>query len=526
MPTNTDGDMTDPVRPPRRLLWRVLLWGGGVLVGLIVLVLMLVGIESWRGHRAWAVCQRELSARGEKLDLKAFVPPPVPDDQNFAATPLFAGLEFKRWPGPEPMAWLKDFDRAESNVPSQRTVRGRRGPDSAMPGSDMLAWARAFRMVRTGDPEQPIPVTAPPGASAEVRAALEVLEALKVYEPALAELRQAAQRPASRFPIDYTQDEPAAIRLPHLAPLRKLCRVLQIRTLAEIVAGQGQAALEDVLLMLRVADAMKDEPLLVSQMVRLVCFQVATDVVNQGLAARVWTDPQLKQLQARFSQFDFVATAQQALRAERAFGVAMLEFLLRAPKRVGEEYIRLHESYGPERVGWLLFPPGWMRFEQANYCRAVQGMLLPDADIQRRRIDPRLVEEKQAKANPESIGLWKSLIQHCIFTRLLLPGLSKTYSRCAYAQTLADQAVLACALERYRLAQGQFPENLEVLVPAYLQQVPADVISGQPMRYRQTPDGGFALWSVGWNGTDDGGVPARKRQDLRSGDWVWKLPPQ
>ena len=87
------------------------------------------------------------------------------------------------------------------------------------------------------------------------------------------------------------------------------------------------------------------------------------------------------------------------------------------------------------------------------------------------------------------------------------------------------QAVLACALERYRLAHGQLPEKLEALVPELLAQVPHDVIDGQPLRYRRTGEG-FVLYSVGWNEVDDGGQIAwtndkPPRQDLERGDWVW-----
>lgn len=116
-----------------------------------------------------------------------------------------------------------------------------------------------------------------------------------------------------------------------------------------------------------------------------------------------------------------------------------------------------------------------------------------------------------------------AVLQHRVFCRLLLPALGQPYARFARAQTLTDQAVLACALERYRLARGQFPEQLQALAPAYLERGPADVISGEPMRYRRTPDGGFTLWSVGWHGADEGGVPAAKADELRHADWVWEV---
>jgi hypothetical protein len=39
--------------------------------------------EDWRGKRAWENCKRELDAKGEVLDWNDYIPPTVPDDQNF-----------------------------------------------------------------------------------------------------------------------------------------------------------------------------------------------------------------------------------------------------------------------------------------------------------------------------------------------------------------------------------------------------------------------------------------------------------
>jgi len=93
-------------------------------------------------------------------------------------------------------------------------------------------------------------------------------------------------------------------------------------------------------------------------------------------------------------------------------------------------------------------------------------------------------------------------------------------------QTVADQAAIACALERYRLANGQFPENLEALVPRFISQLPHDVITGGPYKYRLMKDGAIRTLFRGWNEKDDGGVPGKTLFDEKEGDWVWQYPPQ
>ena len=58
----------------------------------------------------------------------------------------------------------------------------------------------------------------------------------------------------------------------------------------------------------------------------------------------------------------------------------------------------------------------------------------------------------------------------------------------------------------------------------FISQLPNDVISGEPYKYHRTADGQFVLYSVGWNETDDGGVPGQTLFDDKQGDWVWRYP--
>jgi hypothetical protein len=84
----------------------------------------------------------------------------------------------------------------------------------------------------------------------------------------------------------------------------------------------------------------------------------------------------------------------------------------------------------------------------------------------------------------------------------------------AFAQTSVNQATIACALERFRLANRVYPETLEQLVPALLKRVPHDAVSGRPMIYQPAGEGSFILRGVGPNGTDD-------RKNKSSDDWLW-----
>lgn len=90
-----------------------------------------------------------------------------------------------------------------------------------------------------------------------------------------------------------------------------------------------------------------------------------------------------------------------------------------------------------------------------------------------------------------------------------------------------DAALIAIALEQHRRRTGNWPAALQELVPAELEQVPADLFSdgGLPVGYRLV-NGKTQVYSVGPDHADDGGTPAADGPGWKSdtGDWVL-LPP-
>src|SRR6266705_5792263 len=84
-----------------------------VLAWTATVIALLYGEENWRGGRTWTKYRQELEARGEQLDLKAFIPKPVADEQNFAATPFV-----QSWFAKNSHSTLDDdFSRIEPMVP-------------------------------------------------------------------------------------------------------------------------------------------------------------------------------------------------------------------------------------------------------------------------------------------------------------------------------------------------------------------------------------------------------------------------
>jgi hypothetical protein len=101
---------------------------------------------------------------------------------------------------------------------------------------------------------------------------------------------------------------------------------------------------------------------------------------------------------------------------------------------------------------------------------------------------------------------------------------TRSWQTLALNQTAVNEAFVACALERHRLALGHYPKLLESLAPRFATEIPRDPIGDLPLHYQPRENGRFLLYSVGWNGLDEGGQvcpPSHLRSAIQDGDWVW-----
>ena len=84
--------MNETPKRGRRIQRRVLI----VLAVLATLIAIFYLEEDWRGKHAWEQCKAELEASGLVMDWNQYVPPPLPDDQNFFTASTNILVRFKK----------------------------------------------------------------------------------------------------------------------------------------------------------------------------------------------------------------------------------------------------------------------------------------------------------------------------------------------------------------------------------------------------------------------------------------------
>lgn len=88
-----------------------------------------------------------------------------------------------------------------------------------------------------------------------------------------------------------------------------------------------------------------------------------------------------------------------------------------------------------------------------------------------------------------------------------ISGVSESHLRAETRSDLIHQFThLAIILAQYQAVHGEYPETLDALVPEFLTKLPEDPFAADGrIGYQRCDDGGYHLYSPGFNGVDDGG---------------------
>jgi hypothetical protein len=458
------------------------------LIGLAVLstlIAIFYAVEDWRGKRAWEQCKRELEARGVVLDWDKFIPPPVPDDQNFFKAP-----KMQEW-----------FVGRGTNDLSRRLVN----TNTASVGTDHNT------------------ITTP-------AAAVAYLKWSDQWEQDFDLIREALKRPFARMEGDYEQ--PFAVQVPNFVTLRSTAQTLAQRAHCYLLLGQPENARQELTLLHDLCRMLEGRPTgkpmtLVAAMINVAVTGLYVDSIAAGMKARAWPEPQLAALQSQLEQINLLPIVAGSFSDERAAVSHTLE------KNTGFPYdppTFRHWLKDPAYRFLKLAPRGWV---YQNMVAGANHSIIEAFELENNLMLPRKIEE----ANRRIASLQRSWSSPYVYLATYgLPNYNRATQTLARNQTKVNQAALVCALERYRLAHGQYPEALDALVPQFIAKLPHDIIGGQPLKYRRTDPpsqgpgaagGGFVLYSVGWNETDDGGqavLDKDGRPELDKGDWVWPGP--
>ncbi len=490
------------MRSFRRWLFRLFIV---TLVGLVLFGAWAAYCD-YRSEAAWMRYRGEAEARGVTFDIKSFTFDNVPEAENFAAIPLFAGR----------VKEVRAGQTARDPLAIQRPTNP--GDDALFLDWDayLAGWCDA--LVKEGILKEEQRTSEP---------ARDVLRALDKFEPEMRQLRAARGRPVSRFTIPWERGT-LAVEFPHLGVAMSAARILRLRMLAHLVLGESAAAYEDFRDGLRLYAAMREDPALICGLVRFAVLTMIQAPVQCGVIRHAWAERELRRIADDLRTVDVLRDHCFAINSERAYGNTADEELRRLSPTKRIKTVQTIEA-NRALLGMSGGVDSWLlaffalRLSWAYDNQLFSNRLL-DEEIARFDLD-------QGRYLFGGDELTSALSQ---WQRTYLSGAlsfgeiaSQTSVRAVFLQSQVQGTRAACAIERFRVAHGEYPENLDVLVPEFIDRIPNDPAADGPMTYRKSEDGTFRLYSVGANRIDDGGSEEIDRTILgpcRRRDWVLGVP--
>lgn len=480
--------------------------------------------EHFRGKWALAKLKREMAAKGEKLTVEECRPPLPLDGADNAYPALMRAIAV--FPG----------GQASQVTPgSMRAV----GPDKVRTVFSLSEWFDTYtsdRNPRKTNTWETLADALAPGA--------EQLPAI----------RELLRKPVCVSTHNYHRGFDAP--MPHLAKTRMMAQELSADALLRLHQGQNDEAVEDIISALQLADALREERLVISQLVRIANTAIAVGPTWQALQAPGLTDGQLARLHNAWQSRQFVPEMLRSLEMERAVASTQYDRYRASPGSMADalESWALFDPLGGagtvttgatsfddvvQTVGdkaGKLFRRGvavpvwqfaWSYEDERAYLAVIQAMLDGGRKSYQSYSMQTFFRARDALERQVN-GQWAyDRIRHLI-SSMLATSLSRTIDRAIVAEAQRDLILAAVALKRFELRHGRLPAELGALVPEFLPAPPRDIFDGQPLRYRLREDGGFLLYSVGKDEKDDGGdakSSSGKIYYMGNGrDLVWPMP--
>ena len=511
-------------------LFRMLRAFAWLLVSVITVYTLVSAWVNWTGARMYRDAEARLKADGESLDFRKATPEPVPDAENFCAIPALNDLCLDK--NDDAIARRERLETLEFPYNDKLANRPKMSLGATIGESGDLnawrAWLREAGLLKSpSDSENP---------------ALDVLHGLLSHEDVFTELAMGLNRPIAQWtPAWRTRELPetmlVAISLPHYKTSQTVVNSLQLRAWAAARAKDAAKAHESLQIMARLSEANANDPFLIGLLVSMAGTAQMANALWEVCDAQVGSVDDFTRLEKALGSIDYKRSMLRAWRGELAASVDAVQSLKKSRGKDWSLLMSMIGNNGDNNSSLLLnalasrIPGGWfdanaavlIDYEHKHIIRPSRDQGWPAVLESVSQIETSIVEAKKNRF----------LKPYHVVSTLVISATLQIARRAVYAQSVLDHATVACALERYRIEHGSYPDSLNEIKLANSEPLPIDVFSGKPLAYRKTENGKYALWSVGFDGRDDGGkralneadsMGARFRDKNYKGDWVWDFP--
>ena len=330
----------------------------------------------------------------------------------------------------------------------------------------------------------------PPQVRLSERQEQELQALLETFRHPLEIASVLPDRPRGRHQITYKPNVMDMV-LNDQQRTRDITTLLRLQATMQAHRGEPGPALRSCLGALNAARSIGDEPIAISQLVRMACVGVTCKAAERVLAQSQPAAADLADLQRALLREDQFDSQFVVARGERAIVHSLFTLLERGDVTMSE--VAGGPATWEERAFGFLIRDGF-RAEHPRYLDIMTHY------VEATRLHP--VEQENLE---KILTLQVAELPRSAFpSRMFL----KAYKKMTEASRRRHSSVRAMAtllaVERYRLARGSWPDGLEQLVPEFLDSIPTDPANGDPIRYSRLPDG-VVVYSISEDRLDNGG---------------------
>jgi len=306
----------------------------------------------------------------------------------------------------------------------------------------------------------------PLGHRLEEAYAAKLEEFFQRIQPAMETIDRLGNYEGDIFQIDPSEDAYQEINnaYDHFGALRQACRLKGEQALYQTMKGHTGKATESILIMLRVGRVIEDYPFPLAQYFSIGMDNLAAHSLKNALGLQTFKPKSLRQFEDAFSGINYQQRCYEAFRGERSIVADIQQF-----RRV-KKIIRPQSEAYTNRASWIGYH-GWTLADLGQTIGYLNRIM---TELKARPINYSRLEEINEQMD--------ELTLYPLTRMTLSPYLSSMAVICR-CQGTVNSTRTAMALERYRLSKGQFPDTLDELVPAYLEEIPKDPADGAPLRY-------------------------------------------
>ncbi len=334
----------------------------------------------------------------------------------------------------------------------------------------------------------------------------KVAEFLNANRELISEIRRIADAGGPFADLDYSKG--FSMELSHLAKLRGYARLLAADSALASARGDYGEMVEDLNAIMNLANAAGEEPILISQLVRVAITNILYTNVSQTVPAGNLPPDMVRQLlqitegakgRNGFAN-SFSGEGLMGLEAFDSIRTGNWEHAGIAPEGIDGFFLQLYGS--------ILARP-FLYMDQEAY-----------AGIMERMTDAMELPFYEAKPELDRINTEiESLPRTRVLSSILLPALTRAAEAQARHEAQLDLMRIGLAVELYHDQIGEYPQTLEDVAPTIGGEIPLDPFTGMPFVYEPHNDR-FTLYSA--MGNVVGPVPSSYNADSH-GNLVWRV---